>query len=159
MHIQVVQSRCMVPFTCISEVVQSRCIILFTYIWGVYIQVVQSLLQYNCDVERQWQGPGGQSCSLVGVALRHGHVDMLPLLADVGAVCTSEDLAEMSADLSSTVASDPSMSDWLRQFTVEPRLLQSLCRRRVRRQLSCDIRHEVDRLPLPTKLRQYIVKV
>ena len=121
--------------------------------------MVQSLLQYNCDVERQWHGPGGQSCSLLGLALRQGHVDMLPVLADVGAVCMTNDLAEMSTDLASAVASDPATADWLRQLTCEPRSLQRLCRRRVRRQLSCDIRHEVDRLPLPTRLRQYIVQV
>ena len=125
----------------------------------MYTQVVRSLLQYNCDVERQWQGPGGQSCSLLGVALRHGHVNMLPLLADAGVLCTADDLAEMSADLASAVACDEALAEWLQQLTGEPRSLQCLCRRRVRRQLSCDIRHEVDRLPLPTKLRQYIVYV
>ena len=121
--------------------------------------MVQSLLQYNCDVERQWHGPGGQSCSLLGLALRQGHVDMLPLLADVGAVCMADDLADMSPDLALSVSSDPATADWLRQLTGDPRSLQRLCRRRVRRQLSCDIRHEVDRLPLPAKLRQYIVQV
>lgn len=117
------------------------------------------MLQYNCDVERQWQGPGGQSYSLLGLALRQGHVDMLPLLADVGAVCMSDDVAEMSTDLALAVAVDPVKADWLRQLTCEPRSLQRLCRRRVRRQLSCDIRHEVDSLPLPARLRQYIIHV
>jgi len=122
-------------------------------------QVVQSLLQYNCDSDRQWRGPGGQSCSLLGVALRHGHADLLPLLADVGAVCSGDDLADMSTDLASAVATDPTTADWLRRLIGEPLSLQRLCRRRIRRQLSCDIRREVDRLPLPTKLRQYIVNV
>ena len=126
---------------------------------GLCMQVVQSLLQYNCDVERQWQGPGGQSCSLLGVALQHAHLNMLSLLADAGAVCTVDDLAEMSVDLASAVVSDPATADWLRELVSEPRSLQRLCRRRIRRQLSCDIHHEVDRLPLPSKLRQYIVQV
>ena len=123
------------------------------------MQVVQSLLQYNCDVERQWQGPGGQSCSLLGIALRHGHLNMLPLLADAGAVCTANDLNEMSTDLASAVVSDPATADWLRELVSEPRSLQRLCRRQIRRQLSCDIHHEIDRLPLPNKLQQYIVQV
>jgi len=123
------------------------------------MQVVQSLLQYNCDADRRWQGPGGQSYSLLGVALRYGHTKMLPLLANVGAVCTNEDLAEMDSDLASAVACDPETAEWLRQLTTEPRSLQNLCRQRVRRQLSCDIRREVDRLPLPTRLQQYIIRV
>ena len=117
------------------------------------------MLQYNCDAGRQWQGPGGQSCALLGVALRHGHTALLPLLADVGAVCTHDDLAEMDPELASTVAADPEKAAWLRRLTAEPQSLQQLCRQRIRRQLSCDIRHEVDRLPLPTRLRQYIVQV
>jgi len=117
------------------------------------------LLQYNCDVERQWQGPGGQSYSLLSLALRQGHEDMLPLLADVGAVCMAEDVAEMSSDLAVAVASDPAKAEWLRQLTCEPKSLQRLCRRTVRRQLSCDIRHEVDSLPLPARLKQYILQV
>jgi len=121
--------------------------------------VVQSLLQYNCDAERQWQGPGGQSCSLLGVALRHGYTDMLPLLSGIGAVCTEHDLAEVSAELASSMLTDPSMTDWLSRLTSEPQPLQRLCRRQVRRRLSCDIRREVERLPLPTTLRYYIVQV
>ena len=116
------------------------------------------MLQYNCDAARQWQGPGGQSCSLLGVAVRHGQTDMLPLLAGVGAACTAGDLADVDPDLQ-PAAADVETADWLRRVAGQPPSLQQLCRQRVRRRLSCDIRHEVDRLPLPTRLRQYILQV
>lgn len=123
------------------------------------MQVVHSLLQYNCDAGRQWQGPGGQSCSLLGVALRHGHTALLPLLADVGAVCTRDDLADLDPELASAIAGDCETSILVRRLTTEPRSLQQLCRQRIRSRLSCDIRHEVNWLPLPNRLRQFIVQV
>lgn len=123
-----------------------------TSVGAVCVQVVQSLLQYNCSVERQWKGPGGQSCSLLGVVLQQGQVDMLSLLASVGAVCTSDDLKEM-------FTTEPRTLDLLHEIMTELSSLQQLCRRTIRRQLSCDIRHEVKRLPLPNRLQQYIVEV
>ena len=120
----------------------------------VVVEVVQSLLQYNCDAARQWRGPGGQSCSLVGLAVRHGHDALLPLLASVGAACTAAELAAAAP------RDRRDGAGWLRRAAGDaPPPLQQLCRRRVRRQLSCDIRHEVQRLPLPSRLRQYLVQV
>jgi hypothetical protein len=121
----------------------------------VDLQVVRILLQYNCSAHRLWQGPGGLSYSLFSVALRHGYVDILPLLADVGAVVRC---SPYSGDISADILANDDVTAWLSVITSQPQALQQLCRQRIRQLLTCNIHSEVNSLPLPVTLQQYIVR-
>jgi SOCS box len=122
---------------------------------SVDLQVVRILLQYNCSAKRLWQGPGGQSYSLFNVALRHGYVDLLPMLADVGADVRC---SPYNGDISTDVLSNDEVVAWLNSITNQPRSLQQHCRQRIRQLLTCNIHIEAKSLPLPVTLQQYILQ-
>lgn len=121
-----------------------------------HVHVVQILLHRNCRVQRTCK-IGGKEYPIFVFALHNGFVDLLRPLAEAGADVGCYQSCVCQGLISSTVLGNQALLDWLQWMATTPKSLQQLCRESVRRMLSCELEADLQRVTLPTKLKDYIM--
>lgn len=120
------------------------------------MEIVRLLLLQNCDVRRQCT-IAGRKYELLTTALRNGYKQLIRLLVTAGCSLHCYLQLATAGSLHQSLTDDPLLFSWLHETATSPRSLLQQCRLVVRQSLSCNIASEVQCLPLPTTLKEYIM--
>ena len=121
-----------------------------------HVDIVCLLLQHNCDMTTVLK-IGSNSFSVFALALRHGYSEMLPLLVDAGCDTRCFQTWFQRVMISHTILEDDKLLSWLHWVTSNPRPLRLICRDKIRQSLTHKINQELDALPLPTRVKNFIL--
>ncbi len=120
-----------------------------------FVDIVKMLLLQNCDVRRSCT-IAGRTQHILATALRNGYKQLVKILVSAGCNCSKVYFWYCNNMVHQSIMEDEAMTARLLHQVCNPPQLLHQCRIVIRQLLTCDIHHQVDTLPLPHTLKDYL---
>lgn len=122
------------------------------------IEIIQAMIEHNCDLEV----PGkyysdGVYKSLFQIAAEKGHFETCRLLAQFGYLDFSARVFFHTNYFPTRVSDSDAAVQWLRKKLQTVTSLQVLCRKCIRKRLGHKIQQNVENLPVPRALKDFVI--